>query len=188
MFFMGIYIKKFMYMYENHIQSLIKNYPDFPKQGILFRDLTPVFRDSQSLILLGEYFYEKCKTTHIDYVAGIEARGFMLSTILGLKFNRGVVMIRKAGKLPGNTLKQAYDIEYGNAVMEVQSEAIKKNQDVLIADDLLATGGTAIAAAKLVEELGGNVVGFVFIIELSSLGGGKLLQEKGYSVNSMVIY
>ena len=97
-------------------------------------------------------------------------------------------MVRKAGKLPGNTIKQTYDIEYGNAIMELQAESVKKNEDVLIADDLLATGGTALAAAKLVEELGGNVVGFAFIVELSALGGGKLLREKGYSVNSMVIY
>jgi adenine phosphoribosyltransferase len=175
-------------MDKNHIQGLIKNYPDFPKQGILFRDLTPIFRDNRSLTLLGEYFYEKLKTTNINYIAGIEARGFILSTVLGLKFNRGVLMIRKAGKLPGNTIKQTYDIEYGNAIMELQSESIKKNEDILIADDLLATGGTALAAAKLVEELGGNVIGFAFIVELSSLGGGKLLREKGYSVHSMVIY
>ena len=175
-------------MDKSHIQGLIKNYPDFPKQGILFRDLTPVFRDSHSLSLLGEYFYEKLKKTNINYIAGIEARGFILSTILGLKFDLGVIMIRKAGKLPGNTVKQTYEIEYGNAIMELQSESIKKNEDILIADDLLATGGTALAAAKLIEELGGNVIGFAFVVELSSLGGGRLLREKGYSVHSMVIY
>jgi adenine phosphoribosyltransferase len=177
-----------MYMEKNHIQSLIKNYRDFPKQGVLFRDITPVFKDNQSLALMGEYFYERFKTSHINYVAGIEARGLILSTVLGLKFNTGVIMVRKAGKLPGSTVKQTYDIEYGNAIMELQSESIKQDEDVLIADDLLATGGTALAAAKLVETLGGNVVGFAFIVELSSLGGGNLLREKGYSVNSMVIY
>jgi adenine phosphoribosyltransferase len=188
MFFMGIYIKNFIDMEINHIHNLIKNYPDFPKPGILFRDLTPVFRDNRSLNMMGEYFHDKFKTIHIDNVAGIEARGFILSTILGLKFNRGVVMIRKEGKLPGSIKKQKYDIEYGNAVMEIQSESIKNNENILIADDLLATGGTAMAAAKLVEENGGNVVGFAFIVELSSLGGGKLLQDKGYLVHSMVIY
>lgn len=175
-------------MDKNHIQSLIKNYHDFPKQGVLFRDITPVFKDNQSLALMGEYFYERFKASHINYVAGIEARGLILSTVLGLKFNTGVIMVRKAGKLPGSTVKQTYDIEYGNAIMELQSESIKQDEDVLIADDLLATGGTALAAAKLVETLGGNVVGFAFIVELSSLGGGNLLREKGYSVNSMVIY
>ena len=175
-------------MDKNHIQSLIKNYPDFPKPGILFRDITPVFRDNQSLNFLGDYFYDKFKTHNIDYVAGIEARGFILSTILGLKFNLGVIMIRKQGKLPGSTIKQKYDIEYGNAVMELQSESIKNNENVLIADDLIATGGTALAAAKLVEDLGGNVIGFAFMVELSSLGGSKLLQDNGYQVHSMVIY
>lgn len=180
--------EKFMDMDKGRIQSLIKDYPDFPKQGILFRDLTPVFRDGHSLAFLGEYFYENFKNTNIDYVAGIEARGFVLSAVLGLKFNRGVLMIRKAGKLPGNTVRQTYDIEYGNAIMELQHESIKKNEDILIADDLLATGGTAFAAAKLIEELGGNVIGFAFVVELSALGGGKLLREKGYSVHSMVVY
>jgi adenine phosphoribosyltransferase len=172
----------------DHIRNLIKNYPDFPKPGILFKDITPVFRDNRSLKFIGDYFHDEFKTIHIDSVAGIEARGFIISTILGLKFNRGVVMIRKEGKLPGSIKKQKYDIEYGNAVMEVQSESIKNNENVLIADDLLATGGTAMAAAKLVEEIGGNVVGFAFLVELSSLGGGKLLQDKGYFVHSMVIY
>ena len=175
-------------MDKNHNQSLIKNYNDFPKQGFIIRYITPVFKDNQSLALMGEYFYERFKTSHINYVAGIEARGLILSTVLGLKFNTGVIMVRKAGKLPGSTVKQTYDIEYGNAIMELQSESIKQDEDVLIADDLLATGGTALAAAKLVETLGGNVVGFAFIVELSSLGGGNLLREKGYSVNSMVIY
>jgi len=175
-------------MDKNHIQSLIKNYPNFPKPGILFRDITPVFKDNQSLNFLGDYFYDKFKNHHIDYVAGIEARGFILSTILGLKFNLGVLMIRKQGKLPGSTIKQKYDIEYGNAIMEIQSESIKNNENVLIADDLIATGGTALAAAKLVEELGGNVIGFAIMVELSSLGGSKLLQNKGYPVHSMVSY
>ena len=175
-------------MDKNHIQSLIKNYPDFPKPGILFRDIAPVFRDNQSLNFLGDYFYDKFKIHHIDYVAGIEARGFILSTVLGLKFNRGILMIRKQGKLPGTTIKQKYDIEYGNAVMEIQSESIKNNENILIVDDLIATGGTALASAKLIEELGGKVIGFAFMVELSSLRGSKLLQSNGYNVHSMVIY
>ncbi len=174
--------------YKDHVEKLIKNYPDFPKPGILFRDITPVFRDSVSLNYIGDYFLDRFKNMDVDYIAGIEARGFLISTILGLKFNKGVIMIRKAGKLPGNTIKKTYDIEYGNAVMEVQSESLKKDENVIIADDLLATGGTALAATKLIEDLGGNVVAFAFMIELSSLEGGRLLREKGYSVHSMVTY
>lgn len=172
----------------SHVQNLIRNYPDFPKQGILFKDINPVFRDGKSLDILGNYFYDQFQKVEVDYVAGIEARGFILSTLLGLKFNKGVIMIRKAGKLPGTTIKQTYEIEYGTAVMELQSESLKKGDRILIADDLLATGGTALAAASLVEDLGGSVAGFAFIIELSALDGGKLLRERGYRVHSMVVY
>lgn len=172
----------------SYVQNLIKNYPDFPKQGILFKDINPVFRDGKSLNILGNYFYNQFDKADVDYIAGIEARGFILSTLLGLKFNKGVIMIRKAGKLPGTTIKQAYGIEYGTAVMELQSDSLRKGDRILIADDLLATGGTASAAATLIEDLGGQVVGFAFIIELSSLDGGKLLRERGYRVHSMVVY
>jgi len=172
----------------SHIQNLIRNYPDFPKQGILFKDINPVFRDGKSLDILGNHFYDQFQKVEVDYVAGIEARGCILSTLLSLKFNKGVIMIRKAGKLPGSTIKQTYGIEYGTAVMELQSDSLRKGDRILIADDLLATGGTALAAASLVEDLGGNVAGFAFIIELSSLDGGKLLRERGYRVHSMVVY
>lgn len=172
----------------SHIQDLIKNYPDFPKEGILFKDINPVFRDGKSLDILGNHFFDQFHNVDVDYIAGIEARGFILSTLLGLKFNKGVIMVRKAGKLPGTTIKQAYGIEYGTAVMELQSDSLRKGDRILIADDLLATGGTASAAASLVEDLGGEVAGFAFIIELSSLDGGKLLRERGYRVHSMVVY
>ncbi len=172
----------------SHIQNLIKNYPDFPKQGILFKDINPVFRDGKSLDILGNHFFDQFHNEEVDYVAGIEARGFILSTLLGLKFSKGVIMVRKAGKLPGTTIKQAYGIEYGTAVMELQSDSLRKGDRILIADDLLATGGTASAAASLVEDLGGEVAGFAFVMELSSLDGGKLLRERGYRVHSMVVY
>ncbi|TVP39534.1 adenine phosphoribosyltransferase [Candidatus Nitrosocosmicus arcticus] len=172
----------------SHIQDLIKNYPNFPKEGILFKDINPVFRDGKSLDILGNHFFDKFHNVDVDYIAGIEARGFILSTLLGLKFNKGVIMIRKAGKLPGTTIKQAYGIEYGTAVMELQSDSLRIGDRILIADDLLATGGTASAAASLVEDLGGKVAGFAFVIELSSLDGGKILRERGYRVHSMVVY
>ncbi len=172
----------------SHVQNLIRNYPDFPKQGILFKDINPVFRDGRSLDILGNHFYDQFHKVDVDYIAGIEARGFILSTLLGLKFNKGVIMIRKAGKLPGTTVKQAYDIEYGTAIMELQSDSLRKGDRILVADDLLATGGTALAAASLVEDLGGSVAGFAFVMELSSLDGGKLLRERGYRVHSMVVY
>lgn len=185
---MGLVLKNFVQANTNYIQNLIRDYPDFPKQGILFRDITPVFRDAKSFSLLGDFFYEKFNNIRIDYIAGIEARGFILATILGLRFNKGVIMIRKAGKLPGKTLRQDYSIEYGTAIMEMQSDSFKKGDSLLIADDLLATGGTASASANLIEELGGTVSGFAIIVELSTLGGAKMLQSKGYPVQSMVTY
>jgi adenine phosphoribosyltransferase len=121
-------------------------------------------------------------------VAGIESRGFIVATALALRFGRGIVMVRKAGKLPGRTVKKSYDIEYGSAVMELQQDAIDKDNSVLIADDLIATGGTAIAAAQMIKELGGKVAGFAFIIELSDLKGADRLRKMGYNVESLVSF
>jgi adenine phosphoribosyltransferase len=121
-------------------------------------------------------------------VAGIESRGFIIATALALKFGRGIVMIRKAGKLPGRTVKKSYDIEYGTAIMELQQDAIDKGDNILIADDLIATGGTAVAAAHMIEEMGGKVAGFAFIIELSDLKGADRLREMGYTVESLVTF
>jgi adenine phosphoribosyltransferase len=169
-----------------NLQNVIRSFPDFPKKGILFRDISPILRDPKAMQYVIDQFYEHYKNKKIDLIAGIESRGFVFGCALGLKFNKGVIMIRKQGKLPGKTLSLAYDIEYGNATMEIQQDAISKGQNVLIADDLIATGGTAKASAKLIENLGGNVVGFAFVIELSGLKGRDLL--KGYEVYSLVEY
>jgi adenine phosphoribosyltransferase len=121
-------------------------------------------------------------------VAGIESRGFIVATALALRFGRGIVVVRKAGKLPGRTVKKSYDIEYGSAVMELQQDAIDKGNSILIADDLIATGGTAVAAAQMIKELGGKVAGFAFIIELSDLKGADRLRKMGYNVVSLVSF
>jgi adenine phosphoribosyltransferase len=169
-----------------NLDRIITKHPDFPKPGILFRDINPVFRSPGALNFIAGEFSRKFKG--FDCVAGIESRGFVVATALAMKAGKGVIMIRKAGKLPGHTIKKSYDIEYGNATMELQSDAIKKGQKVLIADDLIATGGTAVAAAKLVEELGGRVVGFAFVIELAGLKGADRLRDLGYKVQSLVVY
>jgi len=168
--------------------DLIGNYPDFPKKGILFRDINPVFRSNSALKHICMKFYDRFKKSNIDIVAGIESRGFVVATALAMEFGKGMLMIRKSGKLPGNTIKKSYFIEYGNAVMEIQNDAIQRGQNVLIADDLIATGGTAAAAAHLVEALGGKVVGFAFVIELKDLKGAGLLRDMGYDVHSLVVY
>lgn len=170
------------------LRNIVADYPDFPKPGILFRDINPVFKRNDALNYITEEFYRIYGKAKVDAVAGIESRGFITATALALKFGKGVVMVRKAGKLPGKTLKKSYDIEYGSAVMELQESAIKKGENILIADDLIATGGTAVAAAQLIEELGGKVTGFAFIIELSDLHGADRLRKMGYKVESLVTY
>jgi adenine phosphoribosyltransferase len=171
-----------------NLDRIITKHQDFPKPGILFRDINPVFRNPGALKFIAGEFYKKFAKSRFDTVAGIESRGFVVATAVGMKAGKGVVMIRKAGKLPGSTIKKSYDIEYGSATMELQNGAVKKGQKVLIADDLIATGGTAVAAAQLVEELGAKVVGFAFVIELAGLKGAGRLRDMGYRVESLVVY
>lgn len=170
------------------LSKLINEYPDFPKQGILFRDINPVFRNIPALNHISNEFYSKFSNVELDYISGIESRGFIVATALAVKFGKGMIMIRKAGKLPGETIKKSYDIEYGSAIMELQKDAVKRDQSILIADDLIATGGTAVAAARLVEELGGIVAGFAFVIELKSMDGANKLRKMGYRVHSLMVY
>ena len=171
-----------------NLRDIIANYPDFPKQGILFRDINPVFKRNDALNYIADEFYRIYNKSKVDMVAGIESRGFIIATALALRFGSGILMIRKAGKLPGRTLKKSYDIEYGTAIMEIQQDAVDKGNNILIADDLIATGGTAEAAAQLIKELGGNVAGFAFIIELSDLKGADRLRRMGYNVESLVTF
>jgi adenine phosphoribosyltransferase len=171
-----------------NLRDIIANYPDFPKQGILFRDINPVFKRNDALNYIADEFYRIYSKARVDMVAGIESRGFIVATALALRFGRGIVMVRKAGKLPGRTLKKSYDIEYGTAIMELQQDAIDKGNSILIADDLIATGGTAVATAQMIKELGGRVAGFAFIIELSDLKGADRLRKMGYNVESLVSF
>ncbi len=171
-----------------NLREIIANYPDFPKEGILFRDINPVFKRNDALNYIVDEFYRIYSKAKVDLVAGIESRGFIIATALALRLGKGIVMIRKAGKLPGRTVKKSYDIEYGTAIMELQQDAIDKGDSILIADDLIATGGTAVAAAQMIEELGGKVAGFAFIIELSDLKGADRLRKMGYNVESLVTF
>ena len=171
-----------------NLREIITNYPDFPRQGILFRDINPVFKRNDALNYIADEFYRIYSKAKVDMVAGIESRGFIVATALALRFGKGIVMVRKAGKLPGRTLKKSYDIEYGTAIMELQQDAIDKGNSILIADDLIATGGTAVAAAQMIKELGGKVAGFAFIIELSDLKGADMLRKMGYNVESLVTF
>ena len=166
--------------------SLIRDIPDFPKSGILFKDITPVLADAAAFQEVMGGFVEHAQPFAPDIVAGIESRGFLFGAPLALALGIGFVPIRKAGKLPSATEREEYVLEYGMAVIEAHRDSIQPSQRVLIVDDLLATGGTAAAAARLVEKLGGTVAGFCFLVELEALNGRAALN--GYPVRSLLTY
>jgi len=169
-----------------NLREKIAEYPNFPKKGILFRDFSPILKDPSALSLIADEFSKHFHPKDIDLFAGIESRGFILASVLASRYNKGMIMIRKAGKLPGKTTKLSYTIEYGKDTLEIQKDIIKKGQRILICDDLLATGGTAKASAKLIEKVGGKISGFAFIIELTELNGIKGISK--YDCKSLVKY
>ena len=169
-----------------NLKRIISEYPNFPKKGILFRDFSPILNNPAAMSFVVEEFSKRFHPGDVDVFVGIESRGFITASILAQKYNKGMVMLRKAGKLPGKTVKISYTIEYGKAVLEIQKNVLKKDERVVICDDLLATGGTANAAAKLVEKIGAKVTGFTFIIELTGLNGNKKLSN--YKTVSLVQY
>ena len=169
-----------------NLKEKISEYQDFPKKGILFRDFSPILGDPSAMSFVVEEFSKQFHPKDVDAFVGIESRGFIIASILAQKYSKGMVMLRKEGKLPGKTVKTSYTIEYGKAVLEIQKSALNQGEKVVICDDLLATGGTAKAAAKLVEEVGGKVTGFAFIIELTDLNGIKEINN--YKTISLVQY
>ena len=168
----------------------LKNYiaaiKDFPKEGILFRDMTPLLQDSEALKCALDKLAEFAKSVNADVIVGPEARGFIFGTPVAYKLNIGFVPVRKPGKLPRKVRSFEYDLEYGSNTLCIHEDAIKKGQKVVIIDDLLATGGTVQAAIKLIESLGGEVVGCAFLMELDDLNGREIL--KGYKVESLLHY
>lgn len=168
------------------LESSIRTVPDFPKRGIMFRDITTLLKDPsafQQAIDVLEAHYSTCS---ISKIACIESRGFILGAALALRLRAGFVPIRKRGKLPAETIRQEYALEYGTDSIEIHRDAIARGERVLIHDDLLATGGTASAACKLVESLGGNIVGLSFLIELDFLKGRESLSQ--YDIFSIIRY
>lgn len=162
-------------MYD--LEGLIRDIPDFPKKGIVFKDITPLLKDPDGFMLAVKKISEYYKNKGVDIVVGAEARGFIFGPPVALNLNAGFVPIRKPGKLPYDTEEITYDLEYGTDSLQIHKDAIKKGQNVLIIDDLLATGGTMLACCKLVESLGGNVIGCAFLIELCFLNGKDLLNK-----------
>ncbi len=171
-----------------HVTDYIRTIPDFPHPGIMFRDVTTLFGDRDGLRLAIDGLVAACAGLQIDAVAGLEARGFVLGGALADRLGTGFVPIRKKGKLPGKTIEQAYQLEYGSAVIELHEDAIRPGQTVLLVDDLLATGGTAAAGIKLIERLGARVVGCAFVIDLVDLGGRKHLEDLGHKVEALCSY
>ena len=163
------------------LRSLIRDVPDFPRPGIVFKDITLLLGDRVAFTAAVSGLAEPYRDAGVDVVAGIESRGFILGGAVADRLGAGFALVRKEGRLPSTRISQAYTLEYGEAVIEMHSDAIKPGERVLIVDDLLATGGTAGAAGALVDRLGGDIVGFAFLIELSALGGSAALGGRPYT-------
>jgi adenine phosphoribosyltransferase len=168
------------------LKKKIRNVLDFPKKGIVFRDITTLLSDSDAFKYSVDKMTEQYKGREIDLIIGAEARGFIFGSLLAYNLGTGFIPIRKPGKLPYETCETSYDLEYGKSILQMHVDAVKKGDKVLIVDDLVATGGTAKAKADLVEKMGGEVLGFCFLIELEFLNPRKVLGD--YEVFSLVKY
>jgi adenine phosphoribosyltransferase len=173
-------------MTKINLSEHIRSIPDWPKKGILFRDITPLLGNPEAFTQAIDSLIEPYKDKKIDFVAAVEARGFIFGSIAAAKLNAGFVPIRKKGKLPYKTQTVTYDLEYGTDTLEIHTDAIKKNSKVLMIDDLLATGGTMAAACRLVEKTGGLVEGIAFLIELADLNGREKIKK--YNVSAVLKY
>jgi len=159
------------------LMRFIRDVPDYPKKGIVFKDITTLLKRGDAFDEVVNIFFEKCKDKKVDLVAAVESRGFIFGGVLANRLKVGFVPIRKFGKLPADTVEQKYDLEYGTDTLEIHKDAVTPGQKVLIVDDLLATGGTIKAACKLVEKIGGQVVGILIMIELGFLNGRDKLKD-----------
>lgn len=168
------------------LKNFIRDVPDFPVKGIVFKDITTLLKDKNAFLEAFNQLYEKVSNLKVDKVVSIESRGFIFGSLLAHKLNAGFVPVRKPGKLPGEKISETYLLEYGTDSLEIHKDAINPGEKILIHDDLLATGGTVEAVCKLVEKLGGEIIGIVFLIELSFLKGREKLKK--YNVSSIIKY
>ena len=167
---------------KKHIRSI----PDYPKKGILFRDITTLIKDAKAFKYTNDKIIDLAKKIEFDKVAAIESRGFVFASAVSYKLEKPFILLRKKNKLPAEVHSIDFELEYGTATIEVHKDSINKGDKVLIIDDLIATGGTANAAAKIVEISGGRVAGFIFVINLFDLPGNNMLKEKGYKTESLI--
>jgi len=171
-----------------YVRNAIRSVPDWPKPGVTFRDITPVLQDPRSFRVLIDMFVYRYMRQRLDLVAGVDARGFIVGSVLAYELNLGFVPVRKKGKLPYRTVAEDYTLEYGNAAVEMHTDAVRPGQRVLLIDDLIATGGTMIAASKLLQRLGANVHEAAAIIELPELGGGQAMRDSGVQVYTVCTF
>ncbi|MBP5164738.1 MAG: adenine phosphoribosyltransferase [Lachnospiraceae bacterium] len=168
------------------IEDYVRTVPDFPKEGIMFRDVTTVLKDPDGFQLAIDLMMKELAGLDFDVIAGTESRGFIFASPIAYLMKKSLILVRKKGKLPFDTVSESYDLEYGSAEIEIHSDSIKKGEKVVLVDDLIATGGTMAASAKLFERLGGEVVRMVFLMELEGLEGRKILKD--YDVRSIIKY
>ena len=179
----SLYLRR---LFMKKIEEYVRSIPDFPEPGIIFRDVTSILQDADGLKLAIDSMQDCLKDVDVDVIVGTESRGFIFGMPIAYNLHKPFVPVRKKGKLPCETISASYDLEYGKAEIEIHKDAIKPGQKVVIIDDLIATGGTVEAAAKLIEQLGGEVVKMLFLIELAGLNGRKLLSK--YDVDAVVSY
>tara|TARA_A100001011_G_C13961357_1_gene695427 strand:- start:202 stop:729 length:528 start_codon:yes stop_codon:yes gene_type:complete len=168
------------------LKKYIRSIPDYPKKGILFRDITTLIKNPEAFKFTNDRIIEIAKKIEFDKVSAIESRGFVFASTISYVLNKPFILLRKKNKLPAETHSIDFKLEYGEATIEVHKDSVSKNEKILIIDDLIATGGTAEAAAKLIELSGGKVAGFIFVINLFDLPGSNLLKKKGYETHSLI--
>ena len=168
------------------LKKYIRSIPDYPKKGILFRDITTLIKNPEAFKFTNDKIIEIAKKMQFDKVAAIESRGFVFASTVSYILNKPFILLRKKNKLPAETFSVDFTLEYGDATIEVHKDSISKDEKILVIDDLIATGGTAEAAAKLIKISGGSVAGFIFVINLFDLPGNKLLKDKGFKTDCLV--
>ena len=169
-----------------NLKDFIRSIPDYPKKGILFRDITTLIKNEDAFIHTVDLIVERSKNFQVDKIAAIESRGFVFASAVSYLLKKPFILFRKKDKLPAETFSVDFELEYGNATMEVHKDSINKNENILLIDDLIATGGTAEAAAKLIKMSGGKVSGYIFVINLFDLKGSDNLKKKGFKVESLI--
>ncbi len=173
---------------ECYLKSVIRAVPNWPEAGVTFRDVAPLFLDPKALHMVADTFTQHYMGADITHIASLDARGFLIGSVVAYKLNLPLILVRKKGKLPGNTIQEEYTLEYGTSIVEVQHDACTDGDQVLIIDDLIATGGSILAASTLIRKLGANVTEAAAIIDLPDLQGSRRLQEAEIPVHTLIAY